>query len=188
MLKNIKWDKISQDYFKALTDNCPHPWMRGTAPLQQLTLRQGIDKNGKAWTDHHFADSAANTYHMSMILTNLVIWQQFLCNVRELAVALNRLPSVGPSAQWQEGRGIRPNPFYQQGVTLRAEHAAAEKAAEEAKIREAKYEKLSMLCGLSRVPMIGDYFRSGVKGSPTFQDRDLEFVAGKINPECLDQS
>ena len=73
--------------------------------------------------------------------------------------------------------------FNQQGVTLRAEHAAAEKAAEEAKIREAKYEKLSMLCGLSRVPMIGDYFRSGVDGSTVFEDRDLEFVAGKINPK-----
>ena len=109
--KSIKWDKLSQDYFKALTDNCPHPWMRGTAPLQQLTLRQGIDKNGKAWTDHHFADNAENTYNMSMILTNLVIWQQFLCNVRELAIAFNRLPPVGPSALWQEGRGVRPNPF-----------------------------------------------------------------------------
>ena len=42
-----------------------------------------------------------------------------------------------------------------------------------------------MLCGLSRFPMIGDYFRSGVKGSPTFQDRDLEFVAGKINPKTV---
>ena len=157
--------------------------MRGTAPLQQLTLRQGIDKNGKAWTDHHFAETAANTYHMSMILTNLVIWQQFLCNVRELAVVLNRLPSVGPSAHWQEGRGIRPNPFYQQGVTLRAEHAAAEKAAEAAKIQEEKYEKLSVLCGLPRIPMKGDYFRSGVDGSTVFEDRDLEFVAGKIIPK-----
>ena len=65
------------------------------------------------------------------------------------------------------------------------EHAAAEKAAEEAKIREAKYEKLSMLCGISRVPMIGDYFRSGVDGSTGFVDRDIEFVAGKINPKTV---
>ena len=36
---NIKWDTISQQYFKTLTDHCPHPWMRGTAPLQKLTLR-----------------------------------------------------------------------------------------------------------------------------------------------------
>ena len=67
-------------------------------------------------------------------------------------------------------------------MTLRAEHAAAEKAAEAAKFREEKSEKLSMRCGLSRVPTIGDYFRSGVNGSNVFQDRDLEFVAGKINP------
>ena len=70
-------------------------------------------------------------------------------------------------------------------MTLRAEYAAAEKAAEEARIRESKYEKLSKLCGLPRVPMIGDYFRSGVDGSPIFQDRDLEFVAGKINPKTV---
>ena len=108
-----------------------------------------------------------------------------MCNVRELAIALNRLPPVGPSALWQEGKGIRPNLFYQQGVTLRANYAAAEKAAEEAKIREAKYEKLSIFCGLPRVPIIGDYFRSGVDGSPIFQDRDLEFVAGKINPKTV---
>ena len=124
-----------------------------------------------------------------MILTNLVKWQQFLCNVRELAVALNRLPSVGPSAQWREGRGICPHPSYQQGVTLRAEHAAAEKAAEAAKIREEKYEKLSMLCGLSRVPMIGDYFRSGVNGSTVCQDRDLESWLARLTlRKLLDQS
>ena len=156
--------------------------MRGTAPLQQLTLRQEVDKSGKAWTDYHFADTAANTYHMSMILTSLVMWQHFSCNVKELAVALNRLPSVGPSALWKEGRGIRPNPFYQQGVTLRAELAAAEKAAEAAKIQEDKYEKLTMLCNISRVPMIGNHFRSGVDGSTAFEDKDLQFVAGKINP------
>ena len=100
--KSIKWDQLSQDYFEVVTDNCPHPWIRGTAALQQLTLRQGVDKNGKAWTYYHFADTAANTYHMSMILTNLVIWQQFLCNVKELAVALNRLPFDGASARWKE--------------------------------------------------------------------------------------
>ena len=124
--------------------------------MRQLSLRSGTTKKGVAWIDKHFADARENTFCMTEMLTNFVIWQQFLCNVRELAVALNRLPPVGPSALWQEGRGIRPNPFYQQGVTLRAECAAAEKAAEEAKIREAKYEKLSKLCGLPRVPMIGD--------------------------------
>ena len=67
--KSVKWEKLSQLHFNIITDNCPHPWSRGTAALQQLTLRRGVDKNGKAWTDYYFADIANNTFYMSMILT-----------------------------------------------------------------------------------------------------------------------
>ena len=68
-------------------------------------------------------------------------------------------------------------------MTLRAELSAAKKAEEAAKIQEDKYEKLTMLCNLKRVPMIGDYFRSGADGATVYEDKDLRFVAGKINPK-----
>ena len=71
-------------------------------------------------------------------------------------------------------------------MTLRAELAAAEKAAEAAKQREQRYDQLSKLCGLPRVPMIGDDFRTGAHANfPTYHDKDLEFVAGKVNPRTV---
>ena len=154
--------------------------------MQQLALRTGVTKSGEAWIDHHFADTSENSYSMSEMLTNLVIWQQFLCNTRELATALGRLPPAGRTAHWTEGRGIQPNLYYQQGVTLRAELAAAEKAAEAARLREQRSEQLAKICGLPRVPKIGDYFRTGVHGNfPTYHDKDLEFAAGKVNPRTV---
>ena len=119
---------------------------------------------------------------MSMILTNLVIWQQFLCNMKEVAVALGRIAPDGRPARWKDGsgRGIQLNPHYLQGVTLRAELSAAKAAEEAPKIQEDKYQTLAMLSNLKRIPMVGDYYRSGSDGATVFEDQDLNVVAGKI--------
>ena len=112
---NRKWDRLITDYFNILADESKHPWIRGTAPMRQLSLRTGTTKKGEAWIDKHFADTRENTFRMTEMLTNLVIWQQFLCNSRELATALGRLPPARQQVHWLEGMGIRPNPDYELG-------------------------------------------------------------------------
>ena len=66
--------------------------------MRQIALRQGVTKKGEAWIDKHVADSPENTFRVTEILTNLVIWQHCLCNARELATALGRLPPARQSA------------------------------------------------------------------------------------------
>ena len=42
------------------------------------------------------------------------------------------------------------------------------------------------MCGLLRVPQIGDYFRTGVHGNhPTYHGKDLECVPGNVGPKTL---
>ena len=123
---------------------------------------------------------------MTEMLTNLVIWQQFLCNSRELATALGRLPPARQQVHWLEGVGIRPNPDYQLGVTLRAAQTAADKAAADSKHRDNVLEQLSQLCGLPRAPQIGDRFRTGTPGNhQIYNSSSLEYVAGSISPKTL---
>ena len=111
---NAKWDKLSHRYFNILTQGNVHPWMRGSAPLGDMELRRGVSAKGNPWVDHHFADTGPNCFKMSMILTNLVIWQQFLCNMREVAMALGRIPSDDRAPRWISGsnRGLQLNPYY----------------------------------------------------------------------------
>ena len=120
------------------------------------------------------------------MLTNLVTWHQFLCNSRGLATALGRLPPARQQVHWLEGMGIRPNPNYELGVTLRAAQIAAEKAAADAKHKENVLENLSHLCGLPRVPQIGDIFRTGAPGNhPIYYSSSLECVGGSVGPKTL---
>ena len=102
--------------------------------------------------------------------------------MKEVAVALGRIAPDGRPARWKDGsgRGIQPNPYYLQGVTLRAELSAAKAAEEAAKIQEDKYQKLAMLSNLKRIPMVGDYYRSGSDGATVYEDQDRNVVAGKI--------
>ena len=102
---------------------------------------------------------------MTEIITNLVIWHQFLCNSRELCTALGRLPPPRQQVQWLEGFGITPTPDFQVGVTLRAAQQAADKAAADAKAKEDVFEQLSQMCGLPRAPQIGDRFRTSAAGN-----------------------
>ena len=82
--------------------------------------------------------------------------------------------------------GIRPKPDYQLGVTLRAAQIAAEKSAADAKHKENVLESLSHLCGLPRVPQIGDRCRTGAPGNhPIYLSKDLEYVAGSVGPKTL---
>ena len=73
---NLKWDRLITYYFNILADESGHPWIRGTAPMRALSLRSGVTKKGEAWIDTHFADTSENTFRMTKIITNLVIWQQ----------------------------------------------------------------------------------------------------------------
>ena len=181
-----KWDRLITDYFNILADESKHPWIRGTAPMRQLSLPSGTTKKGEAWIDKHFAEARENTFRMTEMLTNLVIWQQFLCNSRELATALGRLPPARQQVHWLEGMGIRPNPDYQLGVTLRAAQTAADKAAADAKHRENVLEQLSQLCGLPRALQIGDRFRTSAAGNhPVYHGSSLDYVAGSLGPKTL---
>ena len=109
---NATWDKLSHLYFGILTNDNVHPCIRGSAPLGDMELRRGVSAKGNPWTDHHFADTGPNCFKMSMILTNLVIWQQFPCNMREVAVALGRIAPDGRAPRWMtgSGRGIQLDP------------------------------------------------------------------------------
>ena len=158
-----------------------HPWIRGSAPLGDMELRRGISSKGNPWTDHHFADTGPNCFKMSMILTNLVIWQQFLCNMREVAVALGRIAPDGRAPRWLtgSGRGIQLNPHYQRGVTLSAELSLANSAIEAAKITDDSNKKLAMLANL-KVPEKGDYYRCGPEGAAVYDDKGLTMVVGKL--------
>ena len=72
---NMKWDSLVTGYFNLLANECPHPWIRGTAPMRQIALRQGVTKKGEAWIDKLFADTRESTFRMTEMLTNLVICQ-----------------------------------------------------------------------------------------------------------------
>ena len=72
--KTSKWDRLSTDYFNILADKSRHPWIRVVVPMRTMSLRTGIDRRGVAWVDKHFADTRENTFRMSEILTNLVIF------------------------------------------------------------------------------------------------------------------
>ena len=62
--------------------------------MSQLELRIGTSAKGKPWVDFHFKDTEQNCLLMSSILTNIIIVQQMLCNLREAAVMLGRLPQT----------------------------------------------------------------------------------------------
>ena len=153
--KTAKWDMLSTDYFNILADKSRHPWIRGVAPMRTMSLRTGIDRRGVAWVDKHFADTRENTFRMSEILTNLEIFQQFLCNSRELCTKLGRLPPRDHAVHWERGFGIIPNPDVELGVTRRGvqEEAPAES-------QEEVLQQLSQMCGLSRPPSIGNIMRT----------------------------
>ena len=60
---------------------------------------------------------------MPEILTNLLIFQQFLCNGRELCTKLGRLPEAEHPVKWRLGQGIQTNPML--GVTRSGEQEEA---------------------------------------------------------------
>jgi len=187
---NAKWDKISHRYFNILTQGNVHPWMRGSAPLGDMELRRDISAKGHPWVDHHFADTGPNCFKMSMILTNLVIWQQFLCNMREVAMALGRTPSDDRSPRWISGsnRGLRLNPYYQRRVTLSAEASLATSVIayggaiytdlESSNVIDESNKTLAMLANL-KVPEEGDYYRCH-EDAAVYDDKGLTTIVGKL--------
>ena len=90
----------------ALTKDHRHPYIRGTAPLSQLDLRSGVSKNGKQCYDHHFQDTPSNTVKMTQILTNLLVLNQMIGNLFEVAAQIGHLPKEGSMAP----RWISKNP------------------------------------------------------------------------------
>ena len=151
--------------------------------MRTMSLRTGIDRRGEVWVDKHFADTAANAFRMSEILTNLLIFQQFLCNSRELCTKLGRLPPPEHAVQWQRGFGIIVNPDVELGVTRRGVQEEAP-----AKTQEEVLEQLSQMCGLSRPPSIGDNFRirpaaDGQGATPVYLTSSMEVVAGQVGPK-----
>ena len=90
------WMKRSFTYFDALTEGNKHPYIRGTAPLSQLDLRSWVSKNGKQCYDHHFQDTPSNVVKMTQILTNLVVLNQMLGNLFEVAAQV----TYRTKAQW----------------------------------------------------------------------------------------
>ena len=78
--------------------------------MRSMSLRTGVDRKGEVWVDKHFADTATNAFRMSEILTNLILFQHFRCNGRELRTKLGRLPEAEHPVHWHRGFGILVNP------------------------------------------------------------------------------
>ena len=102
------WMKRSFTYFDARTEGGKHPYIRGTAPLSQLDLRSWVSKNGKQCYDHDFQDTPSNVVKMTQILTNLVVLNQMLGNLFEVAAQIGHLPNEGSMAP----RWISKNPNF----------------------------------------------------------------------------
>ena len=126
--------------------------------MSELELRTGISAKGTPWVDHHFKDTGPNCSKMRSILTNVLIVQQMLCNFREAAVALGRLPQTdnqGPRWKTGSNRGIFLNPDSVRGETLCAELTVAQQSEEATKKDDDDNQKLAVLANL-KLPQIGD--------------------------------
>ena len=55
-----RWTRFSVDYFAELIKGNKHPYLRGSAPLSQLDLREGVTAKGQRWVDHNFQDNQHN--------------------------------------------------------------------------------------------------------------------------------
>ena len=120
---------------------------------------------------------------MSSILTNVLIVQQMLCNFREAAVALGRLPQTdnqGPRWKTGSNRGIFLNPDYVRGETLCAELTLAQQSEEATKKDDDDNQKLAVLANL-KLPQIGDYYVCGPMGATIYSDKALMTISGKID-------
>ena len=151
--------------------------------MSQLELRTGISAKGTPWVDYHFKDTGPNCFMMSSILTNVLIVQQMLCNLREAAVMLGRLPQTdkqGPRWKTGSNRGIFLNPDFVRGETLCAELTLAQQSEEATKKDDDDNQKLAVLANL-KLPQIGDYYVCGPMGATIYSDKALTTISGKID-------
>ncbi len=151
--------------------------------MSQLELRTGTSAKGTPWVDYHFKDTGPNCFMMSSILTNVLIVQQVLCNLREAAIALGRLPQTnnqGPRWKTGSNRCIFINPDYVRGETLCAELTLAQQSEEATKKDDEDNQKLAVLANL-KLPQIGDYYVCGPMGATTYSDKALTTISGKID-------
>ncbi len=151
--------------------------------MKSMALRTGVDKNGGAWVDKHYADIPMNSFRMSEILTNLFIFQQFLCNCRELCTKLGRLPEAEYPVKRCPGQGLQPNPML--GVTRSGEPEAPADSQEENILQQ-----LARLSGHGRVPSVGNIMRTrpastefGTGPMPLYANLSMEVVLGHLDPK-----
>ena len=151
--------------------------------MSQLELRTGTSAKGTPWVGFHFKDTGPNCLMMSSILTNVLIVQQMLCNLREAAVMLGRLPQTdnqGPRWKTGSNRGIFLNPDFVRGETLCAELTLAQQSEEATKKDDDDNQKLAVLANL-KLPQIGDYYVCGPMGATIYSDKALTTISGKID-------